>query len=190
MNLWLIPFFPLIGFLLNGLFGRRFSKTAINVIGVGSVALSFAYVLFVLTRLYPLNTAYSEHYFTWIQSGFLNIGFDLFVDRLTTVMLLVVTGVGLLIHIYAIGYMAHEGGYYRFFSYFNLFVFFMLILVLASNLLVMFVGWEGVGLCSYLLVGFYFLEEFAGERSQQGVHRKSDRRFRLFAGHFSDCFGF
>src|SRR5437588_11779886 len=118
MNLWLIPFFPLIGFLLNGLFGRRFSKAAINVIGVGSVALSFAYVLLVLTRLYPLNTAYSQHYFTWIQSGFLNVGFDLFVDRLTTVMLLVVTAVGLLIHIDAIGYMLPEGGYYPAFPQF------------------------------------------------------------------------
>ena len=181
MNLWLIPFFPLIGFLLNGLFGRRFSKMTINVIGIGSVALSFAYVLLVLTRLYPLNAAYSEHYFTWIQSGFLNVGLDLFVDRLTTVMLLVVTGVGLLIHIYAIGYMAHEGGYYRFFSYFNLFVFFMLILVLASNLLVMFVGWEGVGLCSYLLVGFYFLEEFAGNAANKAfiVNRIGDFGFSL-----------
>jgi NADH-quinone oxidoreductase subunit L len=181
MNLWLIPFFPLIGFLLNGLFGRRFSKTAINVIGVGSVALSFAYVLVVLKQLYPLNSAYSEHYFTWIQSGFLNVGFDLFVDRLTTVMLLVVTGVGLLIHIYAVGYMAHEGGYYRFFSYFNLFVFFMLILVLASNLLVMFVGWEGVGLCSYLLVGFYFLEDFAGNAANKAfiVNRIGDFGFSL-----------
>jgi NADH-quinone oxidoreductase subunit L len=181
MNLWLIPLFPLIGFLLNGLFGKRLSKTAIKVIGVGSVALSFAYVLLVLKQLYPLNTAYSEHYFTWIQSGFLNVGFDLFVDRLSSVMLLVVTGVGLLIHIYAIGYMAHEGGYHRFFSYFNLFVFFMLILVLASNLLVMFVGWEGVGLCSYLLIGFYFLEEFAGNAANKAfiVNRIGDFGFSL-----------
>jgi NADH-quinone oxidoreductase subunit L len=96
-------------------------------------------------------------------------------------MLLVVTGVGLLIHIYAIGYMAHEDGYYRFFSYFNLFVFFMLILVLASNLLLMFVGWEGVGLCSYLLIGFYFLEEFAGNAANKAfiVNRIGDFGFSL-----------
>jgi NADH-quinone oxidoreductase subunit L len=181
MHLWLIPFFPLVGFLLNGLFGKRFSKALINVIAIGSIAISFAYVLLVLTNLYPLNTAYSEHYFTWMQSGFLNVGFDLFIDRLTAVMLLVVTGVGLLIHIYAIGYMAHEGGYYRFFSYFNLFVFFMLILVLASNLLLMFVGWEGVGLCSYLLIGFYFLEEFAGNAANKAfiVNRIGDFGFSL-----------
>jgi NADH-quinone oxidoreductase subunit L len=181
MHLWLIPFFPLLGFLLNGLFGKRFSKALINVIAIGSVAVSLGYVLLVLTKLYPLNAAYSEHYFAWIQSGFLNVGFDLFVDRLTAVMLLVVTGVGLLIHIYAIGYMAHEGGYYRFFSYFNLFVFFMLMLVLASNLLLMFVGWEGVGLCSYLLIGFYFLEEFAGNAANKAfiVNRIGDFGFSL-----------
>jgi NADH-quinone oxidoreductase subunit L len=181
MHLWLIPFFPLVGFLLNGLFGKRLSKAVINVIAVGSIAVSFGYVLLVLSRVYPLHTAYSEHYFTWIQSGFLNVGFDLFVDRLTAVMLLVVTGVGLLIHIYAIGYMAHDEGYYRFFSYFNLFVFFMLILVLASNLLLMFVGWEGVGLCSYLLVGFYFLEEFAGRAANKAfiVNRIGDFGFLL-----------
>ncbi|MFL6350407.1 MAG: NADH-quinone oxidoreductase subunit L [Bryobacteraceae bacterium] len=181
MHLWLIPFFPLVGFLLNGLFGRRLSKAVISAIAVGSIAVSFGYVLLILSKLYPLETAYSEHYFTWIQSGFLNVGFDLFVDRLSAVMLLVVTGVGLLIHIYAIGYMAGEDGYYRFFSYFNLFVFFMLILVLASNLLLMFVGWEGVGLCSYLLVGFYFLEEFAGRAANKAfiVNRIGDFGFLL-----------
>ena len=156
MNLWLIPLFPLIGFLLNGLFGRRLAKPAVNIIAVGSVAVSFAYVLWVLSTLYPIASPHSESYFTWIQSGTLRIGFDLTVDRLTAVMLIVVTGVGLIIHIYSVGYMAHEGGYYRFFSYLNLFMFFMLVLVLASNFLLLFVGWEGVGLCSYLLIGFYF----------------------------------
>lgn len=181
MNLWLIPFFPLIGFLLIGLLGKRLTRLAISAIAVGSVAVSFLYVVMVLSKLYPLNTAYSEHYFSWIQSGFLNIGFDLLVDRLTAVMLLIVTGVGLLIHIYAVGYMAHEGGYYRFFCYFNLFVFFMLLLVMASNLLVMFVGWEGVGLCSYLLVGFYFLEDFASNAANKAfiVNRIGDFGFSL-----------
>jgi len=181
MNFWLIPLFPLIGFLLNGLFGKRLSKSAVNVIGIGSIAVSFVYVVIVLSRLYPLDAARSEHYFTWIQSGFLQVGFDLTVDRLTAVMLLIVTGVGLLIHIYAAGYMEHEGGYYRFFSYFNLFVFFMLLLVLASNLLLMFVGWEGVGLCSYLLVGFYFTEDFAGKAANKAfiVNRIGDFGFSL-----------
>jgi NADH-quinone oxidoreductase subunit L len=181
MNLWLIPLCPLAGFLLNGLFGRRFSKQAVNVIAVGSVAASFALVLFLLARIYPLDTPLSEHYFTWIQSGMLKIGFDLTVDRLTAVMLLVVTGVGLLIHTYSIGYMDHEDGYARFFAYLNLFMFFMLLLVLASNLLVLFVGWEGVGLCSYLLVGFYFKEKFAGDAANKAfiVNRIGDFGFSL-----------
>jgi NADH-quinone oxidoreductase subunit L len=181
MNLWLIAFFPLIGFLLNALWGRRLPKTVINIIGVGSVAASFIYVLAVLSNLYPLNTAYSQHYFTWIQSGFLNVGFDLVIDRLSAVMLLIVTGVGLLIHIYSIGYMEHEGGYYRFFSYLNLFTFFMLILVLASNLLLLFVGWEGVGLCSYLLVSFYFHETWATNSGNKAfiVNRIGDFGFSL-----------
>ena len=181
MNLWLIPLFPLIGFILNGLWGRRFSKAVINLIGVGTVALSFVYVLVVLSKLYPLNTAYSEHYFTWLQSGFLNVGFDLLLDRLTAVMLLIVTGVGLLIHIYSVGYMQHEGGYYRFFAYLNLFTFFMLILVMASNLLLLFVGWEGVGFCSYILVSFYFHETWATGAGNKAfiVNRIGDFGFSL-----------
>ena len=181
MTLWLIPFFPLLGFLLNGLFGRRLSKLRINFIAIGSVALSFLYVVALLAKLYPLAGTYAEHDFTWIQSGFLNIGFDLMVDRLSAVMLLVVTGVGLIIHIYSIGYMEHDGGYYRFFSYMNLFMFFMLILVLASNLLVMFIGWEGVGLCSYLLIGFYLTEDFATNAGNKAfiVNRIGDFGFSL-----------
>src|SRR6185312_853411 len=161
MNLWLIPLFPLLGFLINGIWGRRFSKSVVNLFAVGSVAVSFAYVLWVISALYPITTAHNEAYFTWIHSGSLQIGFDLTVDRLTAIMLLIITGVGLLIHIYSIGYMEHEGGYHRFFSFLNLFMFFMLLLVLASNFLLLFVGWEGVGFCSYLLIGFYFGENFA-----------------------------
>ena len=181
MTLWLIPLLPLLGFLLNGLFGRRMAKPLISLIAVGSVALSFLYVLFILSKLWPINAVFAEHYFTWIQSGFLQVGFDMSVDRLTAVMLLVVTGVGLLIHIYSIGYMAHEEGYWRFFSYFNLFMFFMLILVLASNLLLLFVGWEGVGLCSYLLVGFYFRETWASNAANKAfiVNRIGDFGFML-----------
>src|SRR6478735_3105577 len=143
MNLWLIPLFPLVGFLLNGLLGKRLSKPIVSLVAVGSAAASFAFVLALLGKLYPLNVPYADHYFTWIQSGSLNIGCDMVVDRLAAVMLVVVTGVGLIIHIYSIGYMAHEEGYSRFFSFLNLFLFFMLVLVLAANLLLMFVGWEG-----------------------------------------------
>src|SRR5579862_9835349 len=185
MQLWLIPILPLIGFLLNGLFGRKLSKPVVSAIAAGSVLLSFLWVLKTLSGLGAfsggLDSAYTEHYYTWIQSGALNVGVDFAIDRLTAVMLMVVTGVGALIHIYATGYMAHEGGYYRFFAYLNLFMFFMLILVLGANFLLLFVGWEGVGLCSYLLIGFYFLEKFATDAGNKAfiVNRIGDFGFSL-----------
>ncbi len=181
MNLWLIPIFPLAGFAVNGLFGRRMPKAFVNLVAIGSVLLSFAWVVKTLMALGPLEKPYVEQCFTWIQSGGLQIGADFMVDRLTAVMLLVVTGVGSIIHIYAVGYMAHEGGYYRFFAYLNLFMFFMLILVLGANFLMLFVGWEGVGLCSYLLIGFYFLEKFAGDAGKKAfiVNRIGDFGFSL-----------
>src|SRR6516225_3774295 len=181
MDLWLIPVLPLAGAALNGLLGRRFSKAVVNAIAIGSVLLSFLWVVKTLVGLDPLEHAYVERYYTWIQSGTLQIGADFMVDRLSAVMLLIVTGVGLLIHIYAIGYMEHEGGYYRFFSYLNLFMFFMLVLVLAENFLLLFVGWEGVGLCSYLLIGFYFLEKYATDAGNKAfiVNRIGDFGFSL-----------
>ena len=185
MQLWLIPILPLLGFLLNGLFGKRLAKPVINAIAVGSVLLSFVWVVKTLSGLGAfsggLEQTYKEHYYTWIQSGALNISVDFSIDRLTAVMLMVVTGVGTLIHIYSVGYMSHEGGYYRFFAYLNLFMFFMLILVLGANFLLLFVGWEGVGLCSYLLIGFYFLEKFATDAGNKAfiVNRIGDFGFAL-----------
>ena len=146
------------------------------------MVLSFLWVLKTISGAWAIsNTPHMEHYFTWIQSGALNIGCDFAVDRLTTVMLLVVTGIGSLIHIYSIGYMAHEGGYYRFFAYLNLFMFFMLMLVLGANFLLLFVGWEGVGLCSYLLIGFYFDKKFATNAGNKAfiVNRIGDFGFSL-----------
>ncbi len=148
LQLWLILFFPLLGALINGTLGRRFSKGLIGSIAIGASALSFLWVVRALSELGQLDQAHVERYFTWISSGDLKIGFDLSVDRLSSIMLLVVTGIGTLIHVYAVGYMDHEEGFWRFFSYLNLFLFFMLILVLAQNFLLLFVGWEGVGLCS------------------------------------------
>ncbi len=181
MQLWLIPILPLAGFLINGLFGRRFSKRVVNAVAVGSVLFSFLWVLKTLAGLGTLHVGYTEHYFTWIQSGALKIACDMSVDRLTAVMLMVVAGVGLLIHIYSIGYMAHDGGYPRFFAYMNLFMFFMLVLVLAANYLLLFVGWEGVGLCSYLLIGFYFDKKFATNAGNKAfiVNRIGDFGFSL-----------
>jgi len=180
-HLWLIPAFPLAGFLVNGIAGRRLPKALVNTFAIGSVLLSFLWVLKVLADLQPLEAAYMERYFTWIRSGIVNVGFDFMVDRLTAVMLLVVTGIGLLIHIYSVGYMAHEAGYDRFFAFLNLFMFFMLVLVLAANYLVLFIGWEGVGLCSYLLIGFYYLKKSATDAGKKAfvVNRVGDLGFSL-----------
>ena len=187
MQLWLIPILPFLGFLINGIFGRRLPKAVVNIVAIGSVALSFAWVLNTLNSLGlfsgegALEEPYIEHYFTWINSGSLNIGIDFMLDRLTAVMLMIVTGIGLLIHIYSIGYMSDEGGYYRFFAYLNLFMFFMLVLVLGGNFLLLFVGWEGVGLCSYLLIGFYFLEKWTTDAGNKAfiVNRIGDFGFAL-----------
>ncbi|MBI4904328.1 MAG: NADH-quinone oxidoreductase subunit L [Acidobacteria bacterium] len=180
-QLWLIPALPLAGFLINGLFGKKFPNILVSIIAVASVLGSFAWVLKTLGALGDLEHAHVEHYLTWIQSGPVNIGVDLAVDRLTAVMLLVVTGIGSLIHIYAVGYMSHEGGYYRFFAYLNLFMFFMLTLVMGANFLLLFVGWEGVGLCSYLLIGFYILKKSAGDAAKKAfvVNRVGDFGFSL-----------
>lgn len=178
MQLWIIPILPLLGFLINGIFGRRLSNAVVSAIGVGSVVLSFGWVL---KTVLALHEPVTEHYFTWIASGTLDIGVDFTVDQLTSVMLMVVTGIGSLIHIYSIGYMSHEGGFYRFFAYLNLFMFFMLILVLAGNFALLFVGWEGVGLCSYLLIGFYFDKKFATNAGNKAfiVNRIGDFGFAL-----------
>ncbi len=180
-HLWLIPALPLAGFLVNGIFGRRWPNRAVSLVACGSALLSFLWVLKTLLALGSLDAAYVERYYTWIQSGWLHVGFDFAVDRLTAVMLLVVTGVGFVIHVYATGYMAHEGGYYRFFAFLNLFLFFMLTLVLAANFLLLFIGWEGVGLCSYLLIGFYFRRNSAAVAGNKAfiVNRIGDFGFSL-----------
>jgi NADH-quinone oxidoreductase subunit L len=182
--LWIIPALPLLGSAINGLFGSKWPNKIINTVAVGSTGLSFLAALEAVrefTHLAPENIPWVQQYFTWIIAGNFRAGFDLQVDHLTVVMLLVVTGVGWLIHIYSTGYMAHEGGYYRFFSYLNLFMFFMLILVLAANYVLLFVGWEGVGLSSYLLIGFYFLRKSAADAGKKAfiVNRIGDFGFML-----------
>ena len=180
-HLWLIPVLPLAGFAINGILGRRWANPLVSAVGVGASLLSFLWVVKVLLATNWGADPLVERYPTWFASGTFSVGIDLMLDRLTAVMLLVVTGIGTLIHIYSIGYMGHEGGYYRFFAFLNLFMFFMLVLVLAGNFLVMFVGWEGVGLCSYLLIGFYFLEKFAGDAAKKAfvVNRIGDFGFTL-----------
>jgi NADH-quinone oxidoreductase subunit L len=163
-HLWIVLALPLAGAAINGLFGKRWPKSAVNSVALGAVSLAFLAVAELVREFAQLRSdqiPYFKDYFPWMTAGALHVDFALQVDQLSVVMLLVVSFVGLLIHIYSTGYMAHEGGYYRFFSYLNLFMFFMLTLVLAANVVVMFVGWEGVGLCSYLLIGFWFLKQSA-----------------------------
>jgi NADH-quinone oxidoreductase subunit L len=184
-NLWIIPLLPLLGSAINGLFGAKWPKAIVNSVALGSTGVSFLCAVEAVREFlgyYEGNhKAWVKPFFDWIVAGNFRAGFDLQLDHLTVVMLLVVTGVGFLIHVYSTGYMAHEGGYYRFFSYLNLFMFFMLILVLAANYVLLFVGWEGVGLCSYLLIGFYFLKKSAADAGKKAfiVNRIGDFGFML-----------
>jgi NADH-quinone oxidoreductase subunit L len=183
-HLWIIPLLPLLGAAVNGLFGRTWPNKIVNSVAIGATGLSFFTALEAVREFFllsPEQIPWVSQYFSWIEAGNFRAGFDLQVDQLTVVMLLVVTGVGWLIHIYSTGYMAHEGGYYRFFAYLNLFMFFMLILVMAANYVLLFVGWEGVGLASYLLIGFYFLRKSAADAGKKAfiVNRIGDFGFML-----------
>ncbi|HTB94214.1 MAG TPA: NADH-quinone oxidoreductase subunit L [Candidatus Sulfotelmatobacter sp.] len=181
-NLWIIPLLPLLGSAINGLFGAKWSKAVVNSVALGSTGVSFLCALEAVREfLTGGSQPFRKEFFDWIVAGNFRAGFDLQLDQLTVVMLLVVTGVGFLIHIYSTGYMAHEEGYYRFFSYLNLFMFFMLILILAANYVLLFVGWEGVGLCSYLLIGFYLVKKSAADAGKKAfiVNRIGDFGFML-----------
>jgi NADH-quinone oxidoreductase subunit L len=161
--IWLPPALALLGFVLNGTLAlaRPNSKTLVSVIGAGVLLAAFAVSVMVFSAFAGLHVEepFVFRYWSWIPVGTLQVDFAFQVDQLSLVMLLVVTGVGSLIHLFSIGYMKEDPGYARYFAYLNLFVFFMLVLVLGASFPVMFVGWEGVGLCSYLLIGFWFSEE-------------------------------
>lgn len=155
----LIPLAPLLGFLLIGIINKKLSKGTVSVIACGVVLISFVLsvaLFFNLLNAPKGETALTFTAFDWITTGNFSVSFSFLVDPLSAIMMLIITGVGFLIHVYSIGYMHHDEGYHRFFMYLNLFIFFMLLLVMGSNYLLMFVGWEGVGLCSYLLIGFWF----------------------------------
>ena len=182
LHLWLIPVLPFVGFLLNGLLGRRLPNAVVSTIALLFTAAPLAMVLNIALHFSSLTLPHIEWFTTpWIATGTFRADFDFLLDPLSLVMLLIVTGVGFLIHIYSIGYMAHEEGYWRYFAYLNLFMFFMLTLVLAENFLLMFVGWEGVGLASYLLIGFYFQRESAVEAGKKAfvLNRVGDFGFLL-----------
>jgi NADH-quinone oxidoreductase subunit L len=186
-HLWYIPLLPFAGFLINGILGRRLPKTLVTAVALLAPLGSFIAVLGnafgffgdmpMLTSLPVIETCPVG----WINVGSLHVGFSLALDQLSLVMLLVVTGVGFLIHIYSVGYMAHDEGYARYFSYLNLFLFFMTLLVLAGNILLMFVGWEGVGLVSYLLIGFWFQKKSSADAGKKAfiVNRIGDFGFLI-----------
>jgi NADH-quinone oxidoreductase subunit L len=184
LNLWVIPLLPLIGAAINGLLGRRFKNAMVSAVALLFTAASLAWAVWAVWTAWPgsgVTLPHIETLATWITAGSFSAPFGFYLDQLSMVMVLVVTGVGFLIHIYSVGYMAHEGGYYRFFAYLNLFMFFMLTLVLANNYLLMFVGWEGVGLASYLLIGFFFLKDSAADAGKKAfiVNRIGDMAFLI-----------
>jgi NADH-quinone oxidoreductase subunit L len=183
-NLWLIPIWPLLGFLANGFFGRRIGKGPVGKIACGSVALSFLASLKAvgdLTALPPASRRVANPIAPWIGAGNLQADWGLLLDPLSAVMILVVSGVGLLIHVYSIGYMHEDRDYPRFFAYLNLFTFSMLMLVLADNYLLLYVFWEAVGLCSYLLIGFWFEKKSAADAGKKAfiVNRVGDFGFAI-----------
>src|SRR2546423_1333068 len=181
LHLWLILLLPLIAAAINGFIGRRLTRQPIGTLDIAFCGSSFAMVVFVALRFSGLAIPHIETLAPWIRAGSFQADFAFYLDQLSLVMLLVVTGVGLLIHVYSVGYMWEEGGFYRFFCYLNLFMFFMLTLVLASNYLLMFIGWEGVGLASYLLIGFWFLRDSAAAAGKKAfiVNRIGDFGFLI-----------
>src|SRR6201996_7905608 len=154
--IWLIPLLPLAGFVINGLGRNVLSKGVIGFIGSALVFAAFCISVGAFLQIKSSGIPIDVKLFDWFGVNSLKISFSFLVDQLSSLMLLIITGVGFLIHLYSIGYMHDDEGYGKFFAYLNLFVFFMLLLVLGSNYLIMFIGWEGVGLCSYLLIGFWY----------------------------------
>src|ERR1700680_127680 len=200
-HIWLIPLFPAFGAAMMFFFGRRLQKATVDAVCVGVVVLAFLFACFTVVEYthFAQGTGrpFEKIVYTWLGSGDGHLNFvkrdgtlasfnadaGFLLDPLSSIWLLFVTGVGMLIHIYSTGYMAHESGYYRFFGYMNLFMFSMLILILANNYMLLFVGWEGVGLCSYLLIGFYFHRHSASTAANKAfiVNRIGDAGFILGA---------
>src|SRR2546426_3764607 len=198
-HIWLIPLFPAFGAVMMFFFGRRMQKAAVDAVCVGAVVVAFLFACGAVWQYtqfaHGTGQPFERVLYTWLGTGdphltFLkqdgspvafSADFGFLLDPLSAIWLLFVTGVGMLIHIYSIGYMGHEGGYYRFFGYLNLFMFSMLTLVLANNYALLFVGWEGVGLCSYLLIGFYFHRKSASDAANKAfiVNRIGDAGFLL-----------
>lgn len=179
---WLIPIFPLVGFLINALWGKKLSKSASGIAGSAAVLASFVIALGIFLGSHSESfQPVTVKLFDWISAGTLNIPFEFLIDQFALMMLLIVTGIGFLIHVYSIGYMHDDEGFQRFFSYLNLFIFFMLLLVMGNNYLIVFIGWEGVGLCSYLLIGFWYKNQAYNDAAKKAfiMNRIGDLGFLL-----------
>ena len=182
--IWLIPVFPAVGFIINGLLGKKTSRTFVAWVACLSIFLSFlvsAAIFYEFLHLPPASRIFEKDIFDWITSGEFSVPIGFRIDALSVIMCLVVTGVGFLIHVYSAGYIHDDAGFARYFTYLNLFVFMMLLLVTGNNLLLMFVGWEGVGLCSYLLIGFWYEKDSASNAGKKAfiVNRIGDFGFLL-----------
>ena len=181
LNIYLLILLPLVGFLINGLFGKKLPKNIAGVIGsgviLGSFIISCVYFFALVGGAKPINVKI----FDWISFGNVQIDFGVMIDQLSCLWLMIVTGIGFLIHVYSIGYMHDDDGFQRFFAYLNLFIFFMLLLVLGNNFVVMFIGWEGVGLCSYLLIGFWYKNQAYNDAAKKAfvMNRIGDLGFLI-----------
>ncbi|KPM46691.1 NADH-quinone oxidoreductase subunit L [Jiulongibacter sediminis] len=177
----LIPLFPLIGFLINGLGYKKIPKAIVAPVGIGAALLSFITTVLVYFQFKADGQTIIQPLFDWITVGGLNISFAFQIDQLSIIMLFIITGVGTLIHLYSKGYMSHDEGYGKFFAYLNLFLFSMLLLVMGANYLIMFIGWEGVGLCSYLLIGFWNKRSDFGDAARKAfiMNRVGDLGFLI-----------
>jgi NADH-quinone oxidoreductase subunit L len=181
LNIYVLILLPLLGFLINGVLGKKLSKTVAGVIGSGAILGSFIISCIFFFGLVGGKPATEVKIFDWISLASFHIDFGVLIDQLSATWLMVVTGIGFLIHVYSIGYMHDDEGFQRFFAYLNLFIFFMLLLVLGSNFVVMFIGWEGVGLCSYLLIGFWYKNQSYNDAAKKAfvMNRIGDLGFLI-----------
>lgn len=189
--IWLIPVLPLAGFIINGLGRNALSKGVIGTIGSLLVLASFGISVATFFQVKSTGVPVNVQQFDWISVGTFHIQMAFLIDQLSAIMLLIITGVGFLIHLYSVGYMHYDAGFGKFFAYLNLFVFFMLLLVMGSNYVVMFIGWEGVGLCSYLLIGFWYTNPSYADAAKKAfiMNRIGDLGFLLGIFLLMDQFG-
>ena len=178
----LIPMLPFIAFLINGLFGRRYLKDNSHWVSIFTIIASFILSLFAFAEVYAGKPITVELY-NWVSYGNFKVDINLYIDQLTSIMLLIVTGVSTLVHIYTVGYLHGDNGYYRFFAYLSLFTFSMLMLVLADNYVVIFFFWEAVGLCSYLLIGFWYHKKSATDAGKKAF--SGEKEVKLEQAHNS-----